>query len=344
MRWKVFLQLPLAGVKAGQCGRSTGAFRGPVYSEQPRLIISILPPDQRQLLHGDEPAHWCWGSRCRHHLWRIDNHNATLNHSQCKRNPGSMEGSLAIFGPESIWRSFIIGTSPIGAEMTVVGLEEDGMGILGNVILLWGTGWKWSRWRPCISAGEAGGSSENSCALDLSDGWILGWVTSCEELKLSCLFGTEHPFLLSPSVLFEADGSLFLSLCCRDSIAAGSAVCSTWVGGQCGATEWARGWRSWSNFRPRTWAVGSLCVISLDGGNTGALWLGSVVARRPCDVGINLLLPPNWISGDTAWTDSGCRSCRKTNSSQFGFTVIWMLFTSKDNVLWVIPDKLCLHH
>lgn len=37
----------------------------------------------------------------------------------------------------------------------------------------------------------------------------------------------------------------------------------------------------------------------------------SVVARSPCEVGINLLLSPNWISGDTAWTDSGCISCRK---------------------------------
>lgn len=227
-----------------------------------------------------------------------------------------MEASLAIFGPESIWRSFIIGASPIGAEMAVVGLEDVGMGILGKMILLWGTGWKWSRWRPCIGAGvwagDAGGRSENSWPLDLSEDWILGWVTSCGELKLSCLFGRQHLFTLSSSLLFEADWSLFLRLCCRDSIAAGSAMCSTWAGIQCGATEWARGGRwSWSNFRPRTWAVGSLCIISLEGGNTGAPWLVSAVARSPCEVGINLLLSPNWISGDTAWTDSGCISCRK---------------------------------
>lgn len=213
MKWNIFLQLPLAGGWAGQCGHVTGGFRGSVYSEQPQLIIGMLGPDHSQLLHGDEPAHWCWGSRCRFHLWQVENHNARWTNSQFKRKPGSTEVSLAIFGPESIWRSFIIGASPIRAEMEVVGLEDVVMGILGKMILLWGTGWKWSRWRPCIGAGvwagDAGGSNENSCPLHLPDDWILGWVTSCGELKLSCRFGTEHPFLLSSSIHFEADCSLF---------------------------------------------------------------------------------------------------------------------------------------
>lgn len=227
-----------------------------------------------------------------------------------------MEVLLAIFGPDSICRSLIMGASPLGAAMTVAGLEEDDTGSLGNVMLLWETGWKCSRRRPCIGAGvwagEAGGSSENSCLLDLSDVGILGWVGSCGELKPSCLFGTEYPFLFSSSVFFEADWSLFLSLCCWDSIGAGFAMCSACAGGQCGAIWWGNGGRwSWSNFRLKTWAAGSLCIISLEEGNTGALWLVSVVARRPCEVGINLLLSLNWMSGDAAWTDSGCISWRK---------------------------------
>lgn len=216
-----------------------------------------------------------------------------------------MEVLLAIFGPDSICRSLIMGASPLGAAMTVAGLVEDDKGSLGNVMLLWGTGWKCNRRRPCIGAGvwagEAGGSRENSCPLDLSDVWILSWVGSCGELKPSCLFGTEYPFLFSSSVFFEADWSLFLSLCCWDSIVAGFTLCSACAGGQCGAMWWGKGGRwSWSNFRLKTCAAGSL-------------WLVSVVARSPCEVGINLLLSLNWISGDTAWTDSGCISWRRKN-------------------------------
>jgi len=187
-----------------------------------------------------------------------------------------VEVLLAICGPGSMCRSLIIGASPIGTVMIGVGLEAGATGSLGNVVLLCGTGCKRSRRRPCIGsgdwAGKAGGRRENPCTLDLSDAWVLGWeclgVGSCRRLKLSWC------------------------LCWWDSLVVGFVVWSAWgPRGMCGPICWGNeGQSSWSNFRPETWGAGSLCLLLLEG--AGALWVAWlvwVVARSPCEGGINLL-------------------------------------------------------
>lgn len=67
------------------------------------------------------------------------NSNARFNNSYLK-HPEGEEILLAILGPDSICKS-LMGTSPTGTGMPVLGLQKAGMGSLGNETLFWGGDW-----------------------------------------------------------------------------------------------------------------------------------------------------------------------------------------------------------
>lgn len=242
------------------------------------------------------------------------------------------------FGSGSICRSLILGVHAMGIAMLVEGLEEDGKDTWGKILDVCGSGWKCSRRRPWVGrglvAGTTRGSKRTSCLLDLSkkgsDIWSWGRKFLAAgsrgglvyKATLCCLLGTEDSRLFSSSAHFGVAWSYGLSL-------AWGGLFSVWspqASGTGGQWDELWGGSGFSNFSPTTWGAGILCVLTLVGSTKGAVgigWLGPTMVRSPWEHGIDLLLSPNRLSGDSACTDNGCISCRKDkNLFNFLFTLI----------------------